>query len=465
VTTDRLASGSPRLDGLLGGGLLLNGINLIMGRPGSGKTILAQQYLFHNATAEHPALYLSTVSEPLEKILRYGQSLSFFDKSVVGTSVIYEDLGHLLNGGGLSAVLAKIVELLRERRPAMLVIDSFKALRAYAPDDGSFRRFLHDLAGHLSAAQTTSFWVGEYDSAEATSAPEFAVADAIVSLGVERTADREARVFQVLKLRGSGFISGNHAYRVSKHGIDIFPRLADRDDGDAYHFVPERISSGVSILDEMLANGYWRGASTLVAGPSGAGKTLVALHFIFCGAELGEQGIYATFQENPVQLERIVQGFSWSLEEPKVEVMFRPPVDLYLDEWVYDLLDLIERTGAKRVAIDSLGDLRAACGDEMRFREYIYSLLQRCARRNVSVIMTQEVPELFGITRLSEFGISHVSDNVVLLQFLRGGSEVKRAITLLKTRGSAHDPRIRQFEITSEGLSLGDQFLPDQSLR
>ena len=180
----------------------------------------------------------------------------------------------------------------------------------------------------------------------------------------------------------------------------------------------------------MLADGYWRGASTLVAGPSGAGKTLVALHFVFCGAELGEQGIFATFQENPIQLERIVQGFSWSFKEPKVELMFRPPVDLYLDEWVYDLLDLIERTGAKRVAIDSLGDLRAACGDEIRFREYMYSLLQRCARRNVSVIMTQEVPELFGITRLSEFGISHVSDNVVLLAVPPG-----------RLRGKARDHR------------------------
>jgi circadian clock protein KaiC len=462
--SDRLASGSTRLDTVLDGGLLLHGINLIMGRPGSGKTILAQQYLFHNATPGRQALYLSTASEPLEKILRYGQSLSFFDKSSVGTSVIYEDLGQSLNSGGLSAVLTKLVELLRERRPALMVIDSFKALRAYAPDDGTFRRFLHDLAGHLSASQTTSFWVGEYEIAEATEAPEFAVADAIVSLGIEHNADREIRIFQVLKLRGSGFISGKHSYRVSRDGIDIFPRLADHKDGETYEFVLERISSGVPILDDMLADGYWRGASTLVAGPSGAGKTLVALHFVFCGAELGELGVYATFQENPIQLERIVQGFSWSLKEPKVELMFRPPVDLYLDEWVYELLDLIERTGAQRVAIDSLGDLRAACGDEIRFREYMYSLLQRCARRNVSVIMTQEVPELFGITRLSEFGISHVSDNVVLLQFLRGNSEVKRAITVLKTRGSAHDPRIRQFEITSEGLSLGDQFLPDQSL-
>jgi circadian clock protein KaiC len=462
--SDRLASGSPRLDKILEGGLPLNGINLIMGRPGSGKTILAQQYLFQNATAERPALYLSTVSEPLEKILRYGQSLSFFDKSVVGTAVIYEDLGPSLNGDGLSGVLSKLVELLRNRRPSLLVIDSFKALRAYALDDGSFRRFLHNLAGHLSAFQITSFWVGEYDSAEATEAPEFAVADAILSLGVEYSADRESRVFQVLKLRGSGFVSGKHAYRVSSDGIEVFPRLADHEEGDTYEYALERISSGVSILDDMLADGYWRGASTLVAGPSGAGKTLIALHFVLSGAELGEQGIFATFQENPIQLERIVQGFSWSLEMPKVVLMFRPPVDLYLDEWVYDLLDLIERTGAKRVAIDSLGDLRAACGDEIRFREYMYSLLQRCARCNVSVIMTQEVPELFGITSLSEFGISHVSDNVVLLQFLRGNSEVKRAITVLKTRGSAHDPQIRQFEITSEGLSLGDQFLPEQSL-
>jgi circadian clock protein KaiC len=461
--SDRLPSGSARLDAVLGGGLLLNGINLVIGAPGSGKTILAQQYLFHNAMAERPALYLSTVSEPLEKIIRYGQSLSFFDKSAVGTSVIYEDLGQSLNRGGFPDVLSKLVELLRERRPALMVIDSFKALRAYATDEGAFRRFLHDLAGYLSATQTTSFWIGEYDTAEATEAPEFAVADAIVSLGIEYHTDREIRVFQVLKLRGSGFISGKHAYRISSDGVDVFPRLADQRDGDTYDFALERISSGVSILDDMLADGYWRGASTLVAGPSGAGKTLVALHFVLCGAELGEQGIFATFQENPTQLERIVQGFSWSFDK-QVELLFRPPVDLYLDEWVYDLLDLIERTDAKRVAIDSLGDLRAACGDEMRFREYMYSLLQRCARRNVSVIMTQEVPELFGITRLSEFGISHVSDNVVLLQFLRGNSEVKRAITVLKTRGSAHDPRIRQFEITSEGLSLGDQFLPDQSL-
>jgi circadian clock protein KaiC len=182
------------------------------------------------------------------------------------------------------------------------------------------------------------------------------------------------------------------------------------------------------------------------------------------GVHLGEKAVFATFQENPTQLERVAKGFGWSLRTPGFELMYRPPVDLYLDEWVYDLLDTMERTDAKRVVIDSLGDLRAACVDEMRFREYIYSLLQRCVYLDISVTMTQEASDLYGLTRLSEYGISHLSDNVVLLQFLRGDSEIKRAVTVLKTRASAHDPHIRQFEITRQGFELGEPFVPEQSL-
>jgi circadian clock protein KaiC len=127
-------------------------------------------------------------------------------------------------------------------------------------------------------------------------------------------------------------------------------------------------------------------------------------------------------------------------------------------------LETVERTGASRILIDSLGDLRATSTDETRFREYIYSLLQRCSRRGITVMMTQEVSELFGVTRLSEFGISHVSDNVVLLQFIRGDSRVRRGLTVMKTRASAHDPQIREFDITSKGFVVGDQFSPELDL-
>ncbi len=463
--TDRISSGSEQIDAVLGGGLLANSINIVMGLPGAGKTILAQQYLFENASEDRPAVYLSTVSEPLEKILRYGQTLSFFDASAIGTRVYYEDLGAGLNGQDpLAETLGRVVAVLRERTPGLLVIDSFKALRPFASDARAFRRFLQDLAGNLTAYPTTSLWVGEYGADEIAVAPEFAVADGIVSLLVQPASDRDTRVLQVLKLRGSGFMSGKHGYRLSADGIQAFPRLADTADHEAYPLGTERISSGVELLDDALDAGLWPGASTLVGGPSGAGKTLLGLHFIFKGAEMGEPGLIAGLQEDPTQLERIVNGFGWSLDRDDVHVMYRSPVDLYLDEWVHELLTTIEERRIRRVMIDSLGDLHATATDETRFREYLYSLLRRTAHSGVSVLVTQEVAELFGVTRLSEYGISHLSDNVVLLQFLRGDSRIKRALTVMKTRASGHDPRILEFEITSKGIELGERFADEQSL-
>jgi circadian clock protein KaiC len=127
---DRLRSGSDRLDLILGGGLPGNAIHLIVGPPGSGKTILAEQYAFANATAQRPAVYLSTVSEPLDKLVRFGQTLEFFDVNSVGQRVFYESLGEDLEEGGLQRTLERLRVLLRERHPGILIIDSFKALPA-----------------------------------------------------------------------------------------------------------------------------------------------------------------------------------------------------------------------------------------------------------------------------------------------------------------------------------------------
>jgi len=194
----------------------------------------------------------------------------------------------------------------------------------------------------------------------------------------------------------------------------------------------------------------------MCAGPSGSGKTLMGLHFVFNGVRQGEAGVLATLQEHPTQLARIVKEFGWSIDEEGVELMYRSPVDLYVDEWVYDLLAAVERTGARRVLIDSLTDLQLAAPDETRFREYLYSLVQRFSRQGVSVFMTSELPDLFQVTRLSEFGVSHLSDNVVLLQYIRDQLAIRRALIVLKTRASRHEPEIREFKITPEGIVLGE---------
>jgi circadian clock protein KaiC len=227
-----------------------------------------------------------------------------------------------------------------------------------------------------------------------------------------------------------------------------------------YELGGERRSTGIDALDRMLADGYTPGSSTLVAGPSGVGKTLMGLHFVFNGAATGEPGVIATLQENPIQLQRIARGFGWSLEDPGVTVMYRSPNDVYVDEWVYQLLEHVDRTGAKRVMIDGLSDLQYATPDPVRFREFVYSLTQRLSRSGVSPIMTSELAELFHVGRLAEYGIPHLSDNVVLLQYLRAGTHLRRTVTVLKSRASAHDPEIREFDITADGIVLGGSVSP-----
>ncbi len=453
---DRLLSGHAPLDDVLGGGLPAHAISLIMGRPGTGKTILAQQYAFRNGRPGRPTVYCSTVSEPLDKIVRFGQGLTFFDSGAVGTSVLYEDLGMTVSQHGLPGVTEHLGRLVREHQPGLIVIDSFKALQAFATDQGTYRRFLHEIAGRLGASPAASLWVGEYEDGEIAATAEFAVADAILSLTAERIGQRDARFLQVRKLRGSGFRSGQHAYRLAADGLRLFPRLADAGFGAGYPLADLRLSSGIPALDDMLADGYWPGASTLIAGPSGSGKTLMGLHFVMNGARKRQPGVIATLQENPTQLERILAGFGWSLSEPNVEVMYRSPVDIYIDEWVYDLLDTVQRIGARRVLIDSLAELRISAGDEIRFYEFIYSIVQRFSRQGVSVMMTSEITRPLALESVSESAISPLADNVVMLGYQREGDTIGRTMTVMKTRASRHDPAVRTFVIGPRGIVLDD---------
>ena len=230
--------------------------------------MLALQYLFANATPERPGLYLATVSEPFDKVVRYGQTLSFFDPRLVGRSVFFEDLARVVEDGGLPGVLGEINRLIRTRAPGIIVIDSFRPLSAYG-DEQEFRTFLTDLAGVLSVLDTSTFWVGEYEPSERGGAPEFAVADTIIALESAHHRERTVRELRVLKLRGSGFASGAHAYRLTEDGLRVFPRLADDADEAPYPFRAARVPSGVPALDDMLGEGYIAGAFDPVHRPHG----------------------------------------------------------------------------------------------------------------------------------------------------------------------------------------------------
>ena len=230
MAIERLKTGNSQLDEILQGGFPINTINVVMGAPGTGKTILAEQLVFANATPDAPALYLTTLSEPLDKFIQHGQSYAFFDSARVGETVVYEDLGVLVRERGISALAEIVTDMVAQRKPRLIVIDSFKALNELIDTQHERRTILFDLASVLTAYKCTTFLVGEYSGEMMTDLPEFAIADSIVLLLKNSTGVREQRFLRVEKLRGSGSTPPNRVLRcrVAEPRRPRFARPADR---------------------------------------------------------------------------------------------------------------------------------------------------------------------------------------------------------------------------------------------
>jgi len=453
---EKIPTGCAGLDEVLMGGIPANTISVIMGAPGTGKTVLAEQFAFANATPEAPALYLTTLSEPLEKILVHGQTHSFYDVAKVGTSVFYEDLGATLRESGVEKLPEVVLEMILTHQPRFVFIDSFKALNELILTTHERRTITYDLANVLSSYQCTSFLIGEYSEEMMTELPVFAIADVILQLIKHSTNVREQRFLRVEKLRGSNSLTGLHAFSIKEKGIEVYPRLLTPSVVPTYSARVERVNCGIPDLDDMIAEGFWRGSTTLVAGPTGSGKTIIGLHFICEGALKGDQGLYVGFQENPSQLNRIIKSFGWQPEKlmnDGVELMYRSPVEMQLDSVTSELFQRVREGKIKRVVIDALGDLERSSSDRKRFSDFIYALTQWFAAENVTCMMTYELTNLFQVHGISDQEISNMSDNIILLRY-KEGIEMERTLRIIKTRGSAHDNREHRLEITSKGIVI-----------
>ena len=453
---ERMSSGNAEADYILGGGFPANSINIIMGHPGSGKTILAEQLIFHNADIDRPILYLTTLSEPLSKVVRYLQGFEFFDESKIGTQVIYEDVGPQLAKEGATALIPLLENAIRTIAPKVIVIDSFKAVHDLAPSIAERRRMVYEMTALLTAYGTTAFLLGEYTEEDILRFPEFAVADGIVELSRRRLGNRDERYFRVYKLRGSQYLEGAHAFRITDRGLDIYPRLVSPRMPEGYEPATERISTGVEGLDQMLDGGLWRGTTTLLAGPSGAGKTTIALQFALEGARQGEPTLYMNFQENPTQLIRTIRGLGVDLEQAQahgLDLVYASPVELQIDSIIVDMFRRIQQRGVRRLVIDALGDLASAASDQQRLHDYLYALVQHFAVSTITSVLNFETTgnSLQGHSTVNP--MSYLSDNVLLLT-VEGEERTRRTLRVLKTRGSAHDTQVREVEISAAGLCV-----------
>jgi circadian clock protein KaiC len=454
---NRISTNIAHLDAILGGGFPEASLNIIAGAPGTGKTVLVQQMVWGLASPRRKVLYLSTVNEPLSKIIRYVQGFPFFDLDKVGKSLLYEDLGPLLVKAPVEEVLTAIEAMVLKHHPAVLVVDSFRALGDLAEDPVTFRRGLYGLSGVLTSTGCTTFLVGEYRGDEVVAAPEAAVADGVLQLLSERRGIRQFRYLSVVKLRGSGFVDGHHAFRITAEGVRIFPRFVTPPKPEHYTTSEERLSTGVAALDDMLGGGLLRGSSTLVMGPAGSGKTTVGLAATFAALGRGETVTLATFAEDPNQIVAVARKLGWdargAMDQATLRHLYASPIELDIDEQVLRIAESIAESGSRTVVIDSLSDLEAVAFDEARFRSYVFSLVQYFKDRGVTALMIYERTlddNVGGPPR----GLSRFADNIVNLRFADEDGGFGHRLQVMKTRGSAHSYAIRAFAINEKGMQV-----------
>ena len=461
VNINRLPTGVPGLDMVLGGGIPEFSFNLIAGLPGCGKTTLAHQIMFKLATPERPAIYFTVLGEPPLKMLRYQQQFGFFDAELINRSVYFFNLSEDAASGELDRVLQRMVDEVAARSPALVFVDSFRSVAQANESSASPRtgmqQFVQQLGMMMTAWQATTFLIGEYFS-ETDPNPVFTVADGLIWLHQSLQRNSMVRKIEIMKMRGQPTLPGLHSFRINQDGIEVFapanvvvpavPRGIGITPGP-------RLQMGVAGLDAMLGGGLPRGYSLLVAGPSGSGKTLMAAAFLAEGARMGETGVMAAFEQypdrsrNPIVADLIAAG--------QVKLLDFKSSDLSIDEVVFQLASAVRTHRASRVVIDSLSGFELALAPTFRddYRESLLRLVVALSNAGVTVMMTSELEDRYTDLRFSPYGTAFLTDAIIVQRYIEVDSRLRRLMAVVKVRASAHSDELREYVTDGGSIRIG----------
>ena len=468
VQIGSLPTGVPGLDEILGGGLPEYSFNILAGAPGSGKTTLAHQIMFANAAKDRPALYFTVLGEPAIKMLRYQQQFSFFDVSKIDDAIRFVNLSQLVIENDLGAVLDAIIKAVENADAGIVMVDSFRTVVRRAQSNSGtselqLQGFVQRLALHLTSWQATSFLIGEYTDGELRDNPVFTVADGLFWLYQSVERNSIVRKMQIMKIRGQAPVPGLHTFRIAEAGLQCFPRTFGLGNEKEEHIKgTRRLSTGIAKLDEMMGGGIPEGESLLLAGPSGSGKSTVGMQFIDEGLKQGEPGIVAIFEEIPVEHVHRAAMFGIDLETPrkegKLKILYLRPLDLSVDETVHEIVNAVNEIGCKRLVIDSLVGFEMALAPGFRedFRESLYRMIAALTRLGVTIVSTVEIEEEFTSMVLSKFTVSFLADDIVRMRYVSINGQWRKMLMVVKMRRSQHSIDMHEYEITSEGVVIGE---------
>ncbi len=464
-TATKAATGVAGLDDILAGGLRRGRVYLLEGSPGTGKTTIASQFLLEGAARGERGLYITlseTETELRESALSHGWDFAepneIFELVPPENLLDDEQQQSLLYSSDLELgeTTKRIFEVVERVQPRRVVLDSLSEIRLLAQSSLRYRRQILALKHYFSNHDATVLMLDDLTT-EINDKTVHSVAHGVIrleELAPEYGAER--RRLRVIKYRGQRYRGGYHDFVIDTGGVRVFPRLVASE--HKTRFDRDTLTSGTAELDSLLGGGIERGSSTLVIGPAGTGKSLLTLSFAVAAVERGEKAAMFIFDEELGLLFERAKGLGLDLQamvdSGNLIVEQVDAAELAPGEFAHRVRTAVESGGVRTIVVDSLNGYQASMPAEQQLILHMHELLQFLNRQGASTFLTVAQHGLVGDMK-SPVDVTYLADTVILLRYFEAAGRVRRAVSVIKKRTSAHEDTIREYRIGAEGITLG----------
>ena len=461
----KAATGIKGPDDILLGGFARGCLFLLEGSPGTGKTTIAVQFLLAGIKAQQRALYI-TLSETRQELVNaaashgwvLGDEVEIFELQPPESVLDPDQQQSLLYSSDLELgeTIKQILDAVARVDPKLIVLDSLSEIRLLAQSSLRYRRQLLALK-HLLAKRGATVLMLDDLTTDVLDKTAHSIAHGVLRLEeVALNYGAERRRLKVLKYRGQAYRGGYHDFTIETGGVVVFPRLVASEYKGAA--AVSALKSGIIELDQLLGGGIDQGSSTLVLGPAGTGKSLLVLQYAVAAMRRGEKVSMFIFDEELGTLLRRSKGVGVDLEafikDGLLSISQVDAAEMSPGQFSHRVRQSVEERGAGIVVIDSLNGYRAAMPEEQSLILHVHELLQYLNRRGVSTFLTVAQHGVVGSMQ-TPVDVTYLADTVVLMRYFEAQGRVRRAISVIKKRTGAHEDTIREFQISSKGLTVG----------
>lgn len=455
-------------DEITHGGIPEGRTTLVSGTSGTGKTLLAIQFLYHGIKYfDYPGLFV-TFEESPKDIIQNAYSFGWDLENLIERGKLFildaspdPDGQEVVGNFDLSALIERIQYAIRKYKAKLVSIDSVTAVFQQYDAAAVVRREIFRLVARLKQLEVTSIMtterVEEYGPIARFGVEEF-VSDNVVIVRNVLEGERRRRTIEILKLRGTTHMKGEYPFTITNDGINIFPlgamRLTQRSSN-------VRISSGIETLDRMCGGGFFKDSIILATGATGTGKTLLVSKFLEEGCRKGERAILFAYEESRAQLSRNASSWGINFEEMEkkglLKLFCNYPESAGLEDHLQMIKTEISLFKPSRIAIDSLSALARGVTNNA-FRQFVIGVTGYAKQEEITGFFTNTTDQFMGTHSITESHISTITDSILLLQYVEIRGEMSRAINVFKMRGSQHDKGIREYVISDAGAEIKDSF-------